>query len=262
MPLPFRLGKMPHLPDNLVPRMAAFSSKLPPPPLNSNWYADVPEWRMLGNDMVGDCVEAFALHYIMQQSAYANPGHGLIASDDEALALYSAVTGYNPAYPSTDNGTVVLGRGGMMQYWASHGVVCGGVTTKASAYIAVDIRNTKEIMQAVHIFGGVGLGFRVPARIMEADSVPFVWDNPNGPYVGGHEVLICGYETVAGNLLFDFITWGQRCRMTLHFLQVAADEAVAVYDPISLNARGVNASGLDGPTLIADMRAIHTMGFH
>src|SRR5579872_5931442 len=107
-----RLGRLPAVHDLRVPRFARLSPGLPPPPAQSCWYADIPSWGMLANDQARDCVEAAILHCIMQQDAYLHPGSGLVATSREALAFYSALTGYDPNDPATDNGSLVMGPKG------------------------------------------------------------------------------------------------------------------------------------------------------
>ena len=85
---------------------------------------------MLGNDQVGDCVIAAMLHYIM--AAQANVGKSVTFTTQQALDLYSAITGYNPSDPSTDQGTAWTDA---LAYWQSTGC-CGH---KILGWAAVDI---------------------------------------------------------------------------------------------------------------------------
>ena len=252
-----RLGRLPAVVDDRVPFMSDLTAAkvLPPPPPAVNWYAGVGAWGMLGNDTVGNCVEAMTGHATDQFTSYA--GAPLVATTAEALALYSDVTGYNPADPNTDQGTVMLGAGGMMQYWAKTGVVFGGTRSFAKAYLQLKLGGGMQwIQQAIHYFGGIGFGLDLPENVVAGNTIPFLWDNPSGPVAGGHEVWIDGYETIGGILRFDLITWGQRCRMTAKFFEATGQEAVAIYDPDSLNARGLNADDFDAAELLAAMQAI------
>ena len=73
-------------------------------------YPAVKAWErpiaygMLGNDAVGDCTIAGHYHLRMNMQAVANAGTPLVVTTEQALADYSAATGYNPADPSTDQG--------------------------------------------------------------------------------------------------------------------------------------------------------------
>lgn len=258
MPAVRRLtGKREARHDPRVPRLSSLTTPLPPPPLNSDWMADVPEWFMLANDQVGDCVFAAIMHFIRQQSCYSSPGNGLVPTDAETIAAYSANTGYDPANPNTDQGSWVLGGGGALEYWAKTGIVCGGVLNKVSAYMALDVANPTEWQQGIDIFSGLMVGIKMPTRILEADTLPFVWDDPSGPYSGLHEIFLPAYRTVSGARMYDAITWGMPVRITEDCLRGLIDEAVCLYDSASLNANKVNAAGINEATLLDSMKRIH-----
>lgn len=252
-----KLGRNPAVDDPRVPGFAAHSKALPPPPHNANWMADVPVWKCLANDNAGDCVPAYVMHQIMQQSWYLNPGKGVIPTDSETLALYSAVTGYDPSNPATDQGTYVLGDAGIMQYWLKHGVTCGGVLSRLQAYLALDPRNPTHIRQAVNIFGGVGVGINFPMRLMDAPELPFVWTAMPGPREG-HEIFIPAYETVGSTVFYDLISWGENFRIPEPDLLQIIEEAVCVFSEQFVDARGVNAAGVKKAILLADMAKLHS----
>jgi hypothetical protein len=253
--LTFKLGKRPPAHDVRVPRFSAMASRLPPPPPESNWYAEIGSWLVLGNDVAGCCVDSAAFHFVMQMSAYANPGHGLKPTAAEALAAYSATTGYDPHNPATDLGTYVLGPGGFMAYWLQHGITVGGVLNKCQGYLSLDIKNPIELRHGINICGGVMLGLELPESVIAKNIVPFVWRH-GGPIAGGHEVLAVGYLSVAGQCYYDIISWGEHYRIPEPDLLAMLDEAVCVVDDVSINARGVNAAGLDRITLASRMAAI------
>lgn len=252
----YKTGRLPARHDARVMRLSALADKLPPPPANADWMADVPEWFMLSNDQYGDCVWAAMLHYVWQQSCYSNPGNGLVPTDAEVLAAYAS-TGFKPDDPTTDNGTFVSGPGGALEYWAKTGIVCGGVLNKVSAYMALDVANPTEWQQGIDIFSGLMVGIKMPTRILEADILPFVWDDPSGPYSGLHEIFLPAYRTVGGARMYDAITWGVPVRITEDCLRGLIDEAVCLYDSASLNANKVNAAGINEATLLDSMRRIH-----
>jgi hypothetical protein len=100
-------------------------------------------------------------------------------------------------------------------------------------------------------------GISLPAVIMEADEVPYLWHDYSGPVAGGHEIWINGYETLNMGVVYDLISWGGRYRATEDFLMHCLDEAVVVVDEVELNARGVNAAGLNKAQLTADMALLN-----
>lgn len=251
------LGKREARIDHRIPRFSAVTS-LPDPPPNANWYADVPLWGMLGNDDVGDCVIAAAMHQIMQLDAYRNPGDGLIPTTQEAVTAYSAVTGYVPGDANTDQGTYVLGQGGLIEYWSKTGLLCGGELNKPAAFCQITHKDPKQWQQAISTFGSLMIGMQLPQAIVAADDTPFVWDEYSGPVAGGHEVLLVGYETVAGTVVYDLVSWGTMYRAAEEFLLNVVDETVCVYDRVSLDARGVDPAGIDDQTLLAYMTRLQT----
>jgi len=253
------LGRKPAVADPRVPFLHWLdrrSAPLPDPPPWANWYAGVPEWPMLGNDIAGDCVCAMAGHATQQFSNYRD--QELTPTTDEALALYSAITGYDPTNPATDQGTVVMGPSGLMQYWATHGVVFGGANSKAGGFAQVQIEpRLDSVRQAIHYFGGIGLGINLPECVVAGAMIPYMWGDFAGAVAGGHEVWVDGYDvSVGGTRYFDFVSWGQRYRMTAEFLLAVSEEAVAIYDADSINARGLNADGIDVATLTAAMASL------
>lgn len=245
MPVGYRTGRKPAIKDVRVPRLSLHSAGLPPPPDFVNRYAAVPMWQMLGNDQFSDCVEAAVLHLIYQQACYANPGAAPIPTDAEAFTFYGKATGFDPNNPATDQGSYVLGPGGVMQYWLTNGVVCGGVLNRPVSFLQITKPSTLEWRQALASFGNVLLGIKLPERIVAADTIPFVWDDPSGPMAGLHEILGVGYQDVAGERLYDIISWGARYRITETCLLALIDEVVTVVDDPS-------------PSLLADMALLRS----
>lgn len=254
MPVPYCLGKRPHRPDSRVPRLSVETrGRLPAPPASANWYANSPKggWGMLGNDGYGDCVEAAAMHCLEQFSAYA--GSPIAATEQETLALYSAITGFNPSDPNTDQGTYVMGPGGLIEYWAKKSIVIGGIHNKVTGFLQITQKVPKEWQQGIWIFGGLLVGFSVPESLVSADTVPYIWRDFSGPSAGGHEVWVNGYETVNGTTYYDLVSWGRMYRATEEFLLHLVDETVVVVDQIEMSARGVNAGGFSMAQLLTDM---------
>jgi hypothetical protein len=247
------LGKHPPVHDPRVPHFSAVSGDLPAPPLYSNWYADVPFWDMLGNDEAGDCVFAAALHWEQLQSWYKSPGNGLRPTTAEAIRSYSSLTGFDRNNPATDQGTVVLGPSGLVHFWATEGLICGGEKRILQAAMQVPATDPMRWKQAINTFGGMMIGFSCPEAIAEAETLPTLWDNPAGKSAGGHEVLAVGYEVTPTNVYYDLISWGTKIRATEKFLLALMDEATVGFDRASLDARGYASNGLNEEQLIADM---------
>lgn len=249
-----KLGKRRAIVDPRIPRMSVLTrGRLPPPPPSANWYAGVHSWGMLANDTVGDCVEAAGMHCLLQFSTYT--GKALVPTDAETIAWYEA-TGYVPGNDATDQGSYVLGQDGMVPYWQSHGVVCGGRLNKVDGFTQIRRKNPMEWMQGIYLFGGMMVGLRLPEVIVADAAIPFVWNDYSGPIAGGHEVWVNGYQSVGGARYYDLVSWGAMYRMTEAFMLNCVDEVVCVVDVAEINSRGVNAAGFSLAQLIADMRSV------
>jgi hypothetical protein len=254
---PYKFGKLAPIVDHRIPRMSiATMGTLPAPPPSANFYSAIPDWGMLENDDISDCVEAACLHSILQMSTYAAT-KTLIPTDAEAEAFYSA-TGWKKGDMTTDNGSYVLGSDGMLPYWHTNGIKCGGVLNKVSGFMQITRPNPVEWRQGIALFTGMLAGFQVPTSLMAATdgSVPFVWRDAKPPYEGGHEIWINGYNNYGGEWLYDLVSWGAMYRASEDFLLECMDEAVVVINPIAMNVAGLNAAGLNLEQLTADMRII------
>lgn len=257
MPVDVRLGKKPAVLDKRVPRLSKLAAGLPPPPMWANWYADVEDWCMLANDQVGNCVDAAAMHMILQMMSYTMaPAKPQLPTSAEAIAVYSANTGYIPGNASTDQGSFVLGPNGLMQYWLTHGIVCGGVLNKPTAFLQITQPNPEEWQQAIALFGSLMVGIRLPESIVAGDTVPDVWVDPTGPVAGGHELLLAGYLKTPSGTIYLAVSWGAVYRLTEEFLIAVIDEAVCVIDPAFFGVTGLDPAGLDMAALTADMDAM------
>lgn len=123
--LAFRPGRLPVQPDRPHLKLSTIlAANLPAPPASDDWLQSVPEsaWGMLGNDHWGDCTCAAVAHKRIGD-VYANQHATLSVTAEQALALYSSVTGFDPAAgPSganpTDQGAVCQD---VLDYWRKHG---------------------------------------------------------------------------------------------------------------------------------------------
>src|ERR1700687_2807408 len=95
-------------------QLEKYTAAVPDAPRKVYYEYKIPagEWGMLGNDTVGDCEIARLLHIIM--SATAHTGTMLIPTVDKAIAVYSAISGYDPNDPSTDVG---CNSADVFNYW-------------------------------------------------------------------------------------------------------------------------------------------------
>lgn len=210
------------------------------PPVCS-WQRDI-QWRMLANDAIGDCTCADVLHHRMLQASVAHAGSPLSFTDADAIAIYERVAGYNPSDPSTDQGAVMLD---VQNYCKANFPVQGFVT--------LDAGNLSQIQAALYLFGGVDLGFNVPAYIMDVPAGGS-WSDSGGDTTieGGHAVLACGY----GRSGFRVVSWGQTYTANWDFWARFVDEAYAWVSTDWIKASGVSPSGLDLAGLLQDLSAV------
>ena len=226
---------------------------LPAPPAKNYWeYRSIPAkvWNMLANDSVGDCTAACVGHMIMMWLAHG--GILITPTDAEILAFYSAVTGYNPADPSTDQGAAITDVLAKLQ---SDGITIGGKVHKILAWAQIDQTNQVEVEQANYIFGGLDIGFNVPQSALDQNQAGQSWDvvANDGGIVGGHSVPIFGYGSHGATC----VTWGALQQMSWAFFKAYCDEVYVVITQDWLNqANSLTPSGFDLAALTADLAAM------
>jgi len=208
---------------------------------------------MLGNDRAGCCVFATFMHYLQVLAEYTHVKlpHG--PTEQECISAYSAVTGYDPRIPSSDQGTYYAGQGGAFDYWIKHGIICGGKLNKLTDIVVLDQNNQIAMKDALNI-GPVMFG----AMMSESDvDSAFMWDDHQGPILGGHAFLGLGYETLlSGKTYWDMVTWNGSWRATDTWIAQAVDEAYLPLNLAFFNAQGLNPAALNFAQITAAMRVV------
>jgi hypothetical protein len=222
-PIVFRGGLIPRDAStprvSLTPYLLAGAGVLPPA---VDYYTGIAYLGMLGNDQWGDCVFAGDGHIVEQQTALGDKSELKISTQD-ALAAYSAVTGFDPnAGPPgenpTDNGAQVSDG---LNYLRTHGMA----DWKIAAYGDVDVSNHTALKRAIWEFGALSIGFSVPESAMEQFNAGQPWTVvPDSPIEGGHCVIACGYDAS----YVYVITWGAIQKMTWDFWNTYVSEAHAI----------------------------------
>ena len=205
MAVQFHPGLQPNDPRKarLYARMFLKAGVTPPATVDYSGFTPI---GMLGNDSVGDCVEAGAGHVFEQQTFYGQ-GSEYAVSTQQAISMYSQVTGYNPADPNTDQGTVLQDG---LDYMRKTGI--GG--HKIAAFAQLDPTNMNEVKTAVAEFGTVMIGFPFPDSAMDQFNKGQPWDVVPGATIdGGHCVIVVGYTSA----YLLVITWGAVQKMTYAF---------------------------------------------
>jgi hypothetical protein len=244
----FQGGRLPAEPARPHLRLSrALTADLSAPPLSSDWLQPVPasNWGMLANDRYGNCTCAGVGHKRIGD-VYVNQGKALTVTDTDALALYSAVTGFNPDDPSTDQGAVCQD---VLDYWRKHGFL----GEKVIAFAKVDLSNVTEVKQAIALFGQIYCGFNFPDTAMGQFNNGQPWGVVRGAKVeGGHCVTIGAYDATG----LECVTWGAVQKLTWAFLKKYFDEAWVIIGPDFIGSQGEDVQGLDLYTLGQDYAAL------
>ena len=230
-------------------QLSDYLENVPAPPSKVYWEYKVKEpWQMEGNDTVGDCTIACIAHMIMLATAHT--GTMVVPTTEEVLAVYSAITGYDPSDPSTDTGANIAD---VLNYWQKTGITIGGAVHKIVAWAQIDQTNRTEVEQALWLFGGVDLGIEVYQSMMDQTNAGQAWDNPSGSDLGGHSVPIFGY----GSEGCTCVTWGALQQMGWPCFQRICSEAYCVITQDWINQlSGKTYSGFNLAQLQADLAAL------
>jgi hypothetical protein len=179
---------------------------LPTPPAEIDYTVGMnPNFGMMGNDTLGDCVAAACSHG--RQVITFNGLHDERTTPDaEVLDLYSAACGYVPGEPNTDQG---CDAGTVVNYWKSPGIPIAGGANTILGWVEIDPSNEDDLNAAIYECGGMLTTMAILSNVY-VSPLPEVWtyDANNCSVEGEHGVWVTGY-TASGQR--PFITWGQRC---------------------------------------------------
>ncbi len=208
----------------------------------------VPLWSMFGNDQYGDCVLAGAAHETLLWNEEG--GHPVGFSDHAVLSDYSAITGFNPNDPNSDQGTD-------MQVAASYrrktGIIDNtGKRHKVAAYLSITPGDVHEHLVAAYLFGAVGIGINFPASAMTQFNAHQTWKIVTGSQIeGGHYIPLVARRKSH----FIAVTWGELQPMTDGFFKKYNDESIA-YVSLEALTNGKSIEGFDAATLEADLQKL------
>jgi hypothetical protein len=242
------LGKLPARPGAVTLRLRDYLTILPRSPRNFGHEQISLPWDVLGNDKYGDCVWAGAAHETMLWNQEASLAVGF--SETSVLSDYSAVTGFVPGQPNTDQGTD-------MQQAASYrqkvGVVdSNGKRHQVGAYVSITPGDVQEHIAALYLFGAVGLGIRVPTYALQQFQDHKEWNyQPFATIAGGHYIPLVARR----NNRFTCVTWGTLQPMTDRFFKHFNDESIAYISPEMLT-NNKSPEGFNLTQLTADLAAL------
>ncbi len=241
------------LPPNNNPKLQLARYKLSADPVlhdfPCSWLPTTPiDWMSLGNNSVGDCTCAAALHMIMSWTAFA--GHPATFTRQDALNAYSAITGYNPQTGANDNGAV---ESDVLKYWQTTGFA----GHKIACWAQVNPQDIQGVKEALYWFQGLYIGLSMP----QSAQGQTIWDVPttgtqSGPGVGGswggHAVPILAADTTG----LTVISWGVAVKMTWGFLSAYCDEMYAVLSTDVLSSQNLSANHFNITQLMADIQTV------
>ncbi|MDR3628898.1 MAG: hypothetical protein P4L42_01035 [Desulfocapsaceae bacterium] len=257
----YKLGKMPATYDKRDLQFSNYRTTAPLPPYPKYFGHEqlIPAkgWQMLGNGPdntvspgfqgAGDCVFAGGDHETMLWTLEG--GKPAVFTGANSIADYSAVTGYDPANPASDQGTDVRTA---LAYRQNTGLIDStGNRHKVAAYLALEPGNTDHLYEALYLFGVVGIGIQFPSSAMDQFNAGKPWSVVSGASVeGGHYIPLVARRT---NL--ECVTWGQIQQMTSGFYKKYCDEAWAILSP-EVFKNGTDLEGFNFAQLQADLNAL------
>jgi hypothetical protein len=218
----YRFGKHPPKHDYRTLRLKNYlMTALAPPPASYDVLARVYQklnissptelFPMDGNDTLGDCTIAALAHAV---TAYRGLiGTRKIMAKQSVVKLYLHLTG------GIDSG---LNELDVMNYWRKHSVS----GDKILAFASIDVKNHMHIQQAIHLFGGVYLGFQVQQNCIQEFDAHQPW-TPGPLTPEGHAVYAVAYDSTGVTVL----TWGNTQKANWAWWDECVDEAYAILPP-------------------------------
>lgn len=211
---------------------------VPAHPAAEDYLATLSNWKMLGNDVYGDCV-AVTWANIRRLTTAA------IGSGEHYPSLADVETVYrtqNPNFPADDNGMDIQT---LLEYLTK---TPGPDGVKAVAFAKVNPTNLDEVKAALAIFGCVWTGMEVQHQNMADFDAGRPWQFRSADSIdGGHSVISGGYSTSTASDV-RFVTWGTETSFTDSFWQHLVDEAWVVIWPEHFGSKafleGIDQKGL------------------
>jgi len=241
----YRFGKHPPKVDYRTLRFKNYlTPAIAPPPASDNVltrvYANLKVndptklFPMDGNDQYGDCTIAALAHAETTFSGLL--GKEKIMSRQAVVKLYMHLTG------GKDSG---LNELDVLNYWGQQPVAGEQIIT----YTSIDPKNHTHLQQAIHLFGGVYLGFQVQQNCQQEFEARQPWTP--GPLTNdGHAVYAVAYDQNSVTVL----TWGNTQQATWAWWDECVDEAYAILPPEAMKPGF--APGFDFAQLKADLGAV------
>lgn len=241
----YKLGKLPAR-DSVKLKLKDYLTFSVVPPTKFGHYDLETNWGLLGNDQYGDCVWAGAGHETILWNKEADKT--ITITEQDALNDYSAVTGFNPDNPSSDQGTDMQVAAAYRQ---KTGITDGTNRHKITAYVALSVGDKTELKQAIYLFSAVGVGINFPASAMTQFNDGKPWTIVKSSIEGGHYVPAVGYDSK----YVYVVTWGKIQKMSWGFLEKYNDESLA-YISLEMLTNNKSLEGFDLAQLQTDLKQL------
>jgi hypothetical protein len=253
----FKLGRLARAHDKRIPMLHTLTAGMalqPVKPAVDYTHGMPANLGMMLNDTLGDCTCA-AYYHAVQVWTFNALKNMVTEPDADVEALYEQACGYKPAQGGEGPGgneqhvlTFILRKGAP---WGA-----GQQRHQIDAFVEVDVQNTDNIKRTINDCGVAYIGFNVPQYIMPPNQNPLpVWDvdpNADNTIVGGHAVVLAGYNAAGARL----ISWGNYYTMTWAFFAKFVDEAYAIADPDWISTKKTTPGGLSLQQLEQAMKAL------
>ena len=179
---------------------------------------------MLGNDRYGDCVAVTWANIRRLMTRLAGAEH--YPPLPQVIDFYKT---QNPDFPDQDDGMYVQEA---LEYLLEHG---GPDGVKPIAFARVDHGNQGEVEAAIAIFGYLWTGFNVQAANMDDfdSGRPFDYHSTSR-FIGGHSVIVGGYDSDHAGVDQTMATWARESGFTEAGWSRLIDECWVVVWPESL----------------------------
>jgi hypothetical protein len=128
-----------------------------------------------------------------------------------------------------------------------------GQRYKIDAFVSLEPGNVEELLNALYLFGAVGIGIRLTERAMKQFFEGAIWGMSctPGKILGGHYVPV-----VAKRRRLYCVTWGRLQPMTHSFYRKYCDEAYAMLSFDMFGKDGRTLEGFDIAQLKLDLLAL------
>ena len=243
----FKLGKSTAKRDRRNLMLATILKALPPIPKEHDFdlrHPGIPT-PMFANDRCGDCVIAGRAHQTLRFELIEQ-GAEIEITNKDVLREYLKET------DGADSGLVVLDS---LKKWRRAGWRAAKHTYRIAAFAEVHRSDHAEVMAAIYLLTGAGVGLSLPRSAQAQIQTGKPWDVVRGPTGranswGGHYVYCSGY-TRSGPVC---VTWGRKQQMTWAFFERYADEAYAIVDDVDRWRKG--KPGIDVQKLLGFLGAL------